>query len=410
MRAVAAVAAAMAAAMAATAGGGAGCSRAAGAAPQQVGAAPRPRPPSPPGLAAPAPAAPAAPTAPAAPAAPAAEGRRWLKGSTHVHAKPSGDSSTPIPAVIAWYEAHGYDFIALTDHNQVSELPDGASTFGDVAVRNPDKGLIVLAGIELTHNPAVCAPPPPLPDGKCRVHVNAIGVTARPEGKLEWADRKSSLRLDQYGRAVITARELGGLIQINHPQWHWGMNAGLLTELGRRGALLVEVANAQFTAWNDGGGAAAGTFPSVEALWDAALVAGVAMWGVGSDDAHSYDSRGVYPAGGAWISVYAQRSPRAILDAIAAGAFYASTGVALSFAGRRGDALVVEVDAEASAAAAGQGAPPAGAHRIVFIENGKRVEEVSGQRAQRSIPARGYVRAVVLREDGARAWVQPLRR
>jgi len=27
----------------------------------------------------------------------------WLKGSTHVHAKPSGDSSEPIDDVIKWY-------------------------------------------------------------------------------------------------------------------------------------------------------------------------------------------------------------------------------------------------------------------------------------------------------------------
>lgn len=383
----------------------AACS-AAGAGPPRAQAPPSttPRPSAPPS-AAPSSRPSAPPSAPPSPSAALglAAGKRWLKGSTHVHARPSGDSTTPIPDVIAWYEAHGYAFIALTDHNQVSELPEtvaaGGSTFGEPFVRNPDKGLIVLAGIELTHNPAACLPAPPLPEGKCRVHVNAIGVTARPEGKLEWAERKSSQRLDQYGRAVITARELGGLIQVNHPQWHWGMNAGLLTELGRRGARLVEVANAQFTAWNDGGGAAAMSFPSVEALWDAALVSGVTLWGVGSDDAHSYDGKGQYPAGGAWIMVQAERSPRAILEALAAGNFYASTGVVLAAAGRRGEALAVEVDGQSP-----------GAHRIVFIEDGKRVEEVPGPRAQRSIPARGYVRAVVLREDGARAWVQPLRR
>lgn len=335
---------------------------------------------------------------------------RWLKGSTHVHAKPSGDSTTPIPDVIAWYEGRGYDFIVLTDHNQVSELPGGASTFGDVAVRSvrapyegaaataEDRGLIVLAGIELTHNPEVCVPAPPLPEGRCRIHVNALGVTARPEGKLEWADRRSSQRLDLYSRALTTARELGGLAQLNHPQWHWGMSAGLLTELGRRGALLVEIANSQFTSWNDGGSAAAMTFPSVEAMWDVALADGVTMWGVGADDAHAYDGKGKYPAGGAWIMVDAPRQPRAILAAIAAGAFYASTGVVLERAGRQGDALVVEVAA----------ASP-GLHRIVFIENGRRVEEVAGPRAQRKLPARGFVRAVVLREDGARAWVQPAR-
>lgn len=355
---------------------------------------------------------------------------RWLKGSTHVHAKPSGDSTTPIPDVIAWYEAHGYDFIFLTDHNQVSELPGGASTFGDVAVSAPAQGLLVLSGIELTHNPATCIPPPPLPDGKCRVHVNVLGVTARPEGKLEWADRKSFRRIDLYGRALVTAKELGGVAQLNHPQWHWGMSAELLTELGRRGALLVEIANSQFTTWNDGSvgapqpiapsppatstgapapavkSAAAApptpsphSFPSIEKLWDAALAAGVTMWGVGSDDAHSYDGKGQYPAGGAWIMVHAPREPRALLAAITAGAFYASNGVVLERAGREGDSLVVEISPQSP-----------GGHRIAFIENGVRVEEVLAAKARRKLPARGTVRAVVTRDDGARAWVQPARR
>jgi hypothetical protein len=54
---------------------------------------------------------------------------RWLKGSTHVHAAPSGDSGTDVPSVIAWYEAHGYDFIVLTDHNRVTRI-DGAPRAG----------------------------------------------------------------------------------------------------------------------------------------------------------------------------------------------------------------------------------------------------------------------------------------
>jgi hypothetical protein len=342
----------------------------------------------------------ARPVAPViAPVAPAA-GARWLKGSTHVHAKPSGDSSTEIVDVIAWYQRRGYDFIALTDHNQVSELPGGA-TFGQIAVSAPadGRGLIVLAGIELTHNPATCIPAPPLPEGKCRVHVNGLGVTARPEGKLEWADRKSFQRIDLYSRALVTARELGGLVQLNHPQWHWGIGPGLLTELGKRGALFVEVANSQFTAWNDGGQVGTRRFPSIEALWDAALLAGVTMWGVASDDAHAYDGKGQYPAGGGWVVVYAERQPKAILAALAAGSFYSSTGVVLERAGRQGDELVVEVSAQS-----------AGGHRIAFLENGVRVVEQAGTRAARKLPAKGYVRAVVTREDGARAWVQPVRR
>lgn len=319
---------------------------------------------------------------------------RWLKGSTHVHARPSGDSSTSISEVIAWYQQRGYDFIVLTDHNLVSETAPENDSLGQVAVAAPPHGLIVLAGIELTHNPGSCVPAPPLPDGKCRIHVNALGVTARPRGKLEWAERRSVLRLDLYTRALVTARELGGLAQINHPQWHWGMTPELLIELARRGALLVEIANVQFASWNSG----ASSFLSTEALWDAVLAAGGTMWGIASDDAHSYDGTGKYPAGGAWVMVDAARDPRAIIAALAAGQFYSSTGVELARAGRDGEDLVVEV-----------ATPDRGGHRIAFIENGVTVETVQAAQARRRLPRRGTLRAVVWREDGARAWVQPAR-
>jgi hypothetical protein len=318
----------------------------------------------------------------------------WLRGNTHVHAKPSGDSAVPVPDVIAWYEQHGYDFIALTDHNRVSEV-GATTTRGRGWVSAPEKGLIVLAGIELTHNPGECRP---AGDGKCRIHVTGIGVTARPDAKLEWAERRSHERVDMYAAALMATRALGGpLVQINHPNWHWGMTPELLIDVARRGARLVEIANKQFEVWNAGDK----DHPSVEALWDAALASGVVLWGVASDDAHHYapDGSGKYPAGGAWIMVKARREPQAILDAIYAGNFYASTGVTLARAEVDADELVVEVAPGTS-----------NTHTITFIENGKVVATVNGPSGRRQVPRTGYVRAVVTRDDGKKAWVQPVRR
>jgi hypothetical protein len=328
---------------------------------------------------------------------PDAPPEEWLKGSTHVHAQPSGDSTTPIPEVIAWYEHHGYDFIVLTDHNRVSEVGAGTSTAGKGWVHAPPRGLIVLAGIELTYNPDECLAPPDL-DGKCRIHLNGIGVTKRPEGKLEWAERRSPYRLDMYARGLGVTRQLGGFAQLNHPQWHWGMTAELLTELARRGAKLVEIANVQFAEWNDGDDFNPGT----ELLWDAVLAAGVDLWGVATDDAHHYheDRTGKYPAGGGWVAVRAARDPAAILAALRAGRFYASTGVVLARAGAEGDELVVEVDV----------ASP-GEHAISFISDGRVVHAIQARSARATIPPGSYLRAVVRRlGDGAQAWVQPARR
>jgi hypothetical protein len=343
---------------------------------------------------------------------------QWLKGNTHVHAAPSGDSRTGVLEVIRWYREHAYDFIVLTDHNRVSQVNvdgietvaavahasavDGGvdaatvyySTEGDVAVY--DEGPIVLAGIELTYNPGACTAPDPEPEGKCRIHANLLGVTARPVGKVEWANRDSLLRLDSYQAAIDQAKLIGGLVQINHGQWWWGMTADLLVDLARRGVVLVEIANQQFNAWNAGDA----THPSMEALWDSALTSGVDLWGVASDDAHDYEAEGggKYPAGGGWIMVYAARDPDAILAAIAAGRFYSSTGVELARAEVVDGSLIVQVaDTDP------------GEHTITFIGDGQVLSESQGLAARQVLSAASYVRAVVTRDDGAKAWTQPIR-
>lgn len=339
----------------------------------------------------------AAPVAPAAPAG-------YLKGSTHVHSAHSGDCHTPVDEVVGWYVAHGYDFIVLTDHNRVSDYTGGAP-------------LVVLRGIELTHNPAKCEPPPPEVDGKCRIHVNGIGVSAAAaaplsigvEGRppaLEWKNGSSALRVDMYQAAFDKTRELGGIVQINHPTWHWGVDGALLAELARRGAVLVEIANTGFKTWNAGDEKHA----SAEAVWDDALGRGAIIWGVASDDAHDYDEMAderqaagarVYPPGGGWVMVRAAKSPDAIRAALERGDFYSSTGVTLE----RAQVLDGALDVAVAAASPGR-------HEIAFVGQGGAVlDRVEGRAAKYSLDRLqgGYVRAVVIRDDGARAWVQPVR-
>jgi hypothetical protein len=323
-----------------------------------------------------------------------AETEVWLRGSTHVHARASGDSSEPNTGVIAWYEQHHYDFIVLTDHNRVSELSPVGDTRGQIALRDPRAGVIVLSGIELTHNPIGCLPVGDR-SGNCRIHVNLLGPTARPLGRIEWAERRSHYRSDMYRAALAAQAALGGVAQINHPQWLWGMNPDLLVELAQRGVPLIEIANVAFSKWNAGDP----LHPSTESLWDAALGRGATLWGVASDDAHDYEGHGKYPPGGGWVMVRARREPRAILDALAAGRFYASTGVTLARAEVEGDELVVAVDPATG-----------GSYTIDFIENARRIESVHGRIARRRVPQSGYVRAVVTRSDGKRAWIQPARR
>ena len=98
--------------------------------------------------------------------------------------------------------------------------------------------------------------------------------------------------------------------------------------------------------------------------------------------------------------VRALRDPAAIKAALAAGQFYASNGVTLARVDAVNDELVIEVDP----------ASP-GDHVISFIVNGTQSQAVNARSARAVIPATGYIRAVVTRaQDGARAWVQPVRR
>ena len=92
------------------------------------------------------------------PRPPVAADEVWLKGSTHVHAKPSGDSIEPIADVIKWYEDHGYDFIVA--HRSQPGQRDRQDERHPRQGRGPraGAGLIVLAGAELTHNPNDCLP------------------------------------------------------------------------------------------------------------------------------------------------------------------------------------------------------------------------------------------------------------
>ncbi len=332
-----------------------------------------------------------APVPPIAPNGP----ELWLRGSTHVHARPSGDSRTPIRDVVHWYESHGYDFIVLTDHNRISQLDPWDDTAGTPSLRRPNApGLIVLAGVELTNNPGRCRPVGDV-SKRCRIHVNLIGATSRVHGKLtNWIVRDRVDRVSKYQGALDAAKKLGGIPQLDHPQWFWGMTPDLLLQLANRGFVLYELANVQFARWNAGDR----RHLSTEALWDAVLARGATLWAVASDDAHDYaPGNGRYPPGGGFVMVKARRDPQAIVDALRTGRFYASTGVLLSRAEVSHGQLVVEI------------APSEAADTIVFVENGRRIVE-HGRQARRPIPRTGYLRAVVERADGARAWTQPVRR
>ncbi len=124
---------------------------------------------------------------------------------------------------------------------------------------------------------------------------------------------------------------LGGVPQLNHPNFQGGAGLDELLALGSRGLALVEIANMAVDSNNDGGG----RHLSTEALWDAALTRGAHVFGTATDDTHHYadaaavERRGeiAYTGDRGFVVVRAAALESAIRAAIEAGDFYASTGV-----------------------------------------------------------------------------------
>ncbi len=311
----------------------------------------------------------------------------WLKGQLHAHTGRSADSATDPAEAAAWYAARGYDFVVFTDHNVVTETAS-------------PPGLIVLRGVELTQNLRTCDPPPD-PGERCLLHATALFVRPDPD-PIAFDPGEGRSRLDLYARAVDRGIALGGLVQLDHPNFHHGADASLIVALARRGVTLVEVENRAVDSGNDGDA----THPSTEAMWDAALARGARVFGTATDDAHHYgDADRVRARGGTaytgdrgFVMVRAERSPEAIRAAIATGDFYASRGLVLDRVDLGRDAIAI--DARRGSAAV----------TFELVADGRVVEVARGAVARWDLSRRieKVVRVRVRDETGSLALTQPV--
>lgn len=310
----------------------------------------------------------------------------WLKVQLHAHSSNSGDSQTPPEQVAAWYEAHNFDVVVLTDHNVITELEHP----GD---------MLVLPGVELTLNLRACDPPPE-PGLACLLHMNALLVEpAGVDARRVHLDTSATDRFTLYQGSLEKGSALGGLVMLNHPNFHFAADAVLLDRLAGEGLRFLEVANEA----SDSNNAPQGR-PSTEDLWDALLRKGHRIWGVATDDAHHYQdaervaARGeeVFVGDRGFVMVRAEKNPAAIRAALEAGDFYASNGLLLAELVRTSETLSLRVSGTEDAL-------------IRFVGRDGELARHTGLEASFDVgglPADGYVRAVIER-DGRRAWTQP---
>ena len=298
----------------------------------------------------------------------------FQKGNVHTHTTLSDGGSSP-EQTIAWYRSHGYQFLALTDHNKLS-LPARYASL-------QEPGFVLISGEEVTMT------------GKGRqVHVNALCTKSRIPGG-NFASAAAAL-----SNGIGLVRAQGGVALVNHPNFDWALSAMDVTDA--RDAALLEIASGHPYVHSAGDA----THPSHEGLWDIALTAGADFMGVGVDDEHHIDVSSDPPAtpGRAWISTFGEvTEASSICNALSLGHLYASTGVELRRIVVRDRSYGVE--------------PVQPFSTVVFVGQGgrelARQAPLAGQLATYTLRGdEGYVRARIELSDGRdgkRAWTPAVR-
>ena len=285
---------------------------------------------------------------------------RWWKGNLHTHSLWSdGDQ---FPEMIAdWYRQRDYNFVALTDHNVLSEgirwMP-----YNDIVQRSDDgileryrarfgnswvetrgepgtsefairlKPLDEFRNLVEARNQFIMIPAEEISDrseGK-PVHINATNVAEviSPAGGATVRET-----MQNNLRAILEHEKTHGrevLPHLNHPNFGYAVTAeDLAAVVSER---FFEVYNGH-PGVNQLGDA---THPSVEAIWD--LVNAIRrttlnvppMMGIATDDSHEYHGKPGSRPGRGWVMVRSRYlTPEHLIRAMKQGDFYASSGVTL---------------------------------------------------------------------------------
>jgi hypothetical protein len=287
-------------------------------------------------------------------------GLRWWKGNIHTHSLWSDGNDFP-EMIADWYKSHGYQFLALSDHNILSEgvrwmkhdeivkrggkdaLAKYVRRFGDKWVETrgtpgtPDHAVrlqpldrfrtlleepgrfLMIQGEEISDK-AEGVP----------VHLNATNLEKliEPVGGRTVAEAIDNNLRAAEEQARQTGREM--LVHLNHPNFGFAITAEDLASVLRE--RFVEVYNGHPSVYHLGNDERA----SVEQIWDIAntirvsQLAAPPLFGVATDDSHNYHSSAGATSGRGWIMVRAARlEPETLIKAIKAGDLYASSGVTL---------------------------------------------------------------------------------
>jgi hypothetical protein len=277
-------------------------------------------------------------------------GGQWLRGNLHTHTTRS-DGERPPQDVLDDYASRGYGFLMISDHDMLTS----AAEFGVWDAR----GMILIAGNEVTAG------------GPHMLHVDC--------------DRTVEPHVDRQ-KVIDDVLATRGFLVVNHPNWERRFDHCPLSDLEQwDGYAGLEIFNGTIGRL-DGS-------PYATNKWDILLGAGRRVWGFANDDSHTPDSDVELGWNVAYVT---ERSPAGVVEALATGRFYCSTGVTISNISVHGQRIRIE-------------AP--NARRIVALRNvGKRFAMVDDSVIEVEYPDRAkYVRFECWGEGETFAWTQPFR-
>jgi hypothetical protein len=293
----------------------------------------------------------------------------FFRGNLHTHSTVSDGALDPGEVCRRYGEA-GYDFLCLSDHfvgrygYPVTDTT-GHRTNRFTTILGAEMHTGQMNNGEIWHILAVGLPPDFAPSGQEDTTVRAGGETGP----------------DLAHRCA----EAGAFVAIAHPEWN-GMTTG--------DARMIEAADA-VEIYNHGCHVESDRGYGV-AVYDKLLSEGRRLTACATDDAHFHGPDHF----GGWVMVKAEANePTALVSALKAGEYYASTGPELRDFRIEDDKVVVECSPAENIIAIGANAASRVAHG-----NGLTRAELPLERFRKG----GWVRAAVHDAAGKRAWSNPI--
>lgn len=302
--------------------------------------------------------------------------QHWYRGNMHTHSLWSDGDDYP-EMIATWYRDHGYQFLVFTDHNtlhnrerwiDIEKNKGGMKAFEKLTQTFPAEWIqtretegrreVRLKEFDAVYERLAKAQEYILIQGEeisdsFNRHPVHMCVTNTSE-LLPPTGGDSIVDVMQRNiDAAVSRRERSGestLVHLNHPNFGYAVTAEHLMQVV--GENFFEVYNGHPTVHNSGDE----THASTERQWDIVNTWRLAklklpvMYGLATDDGHDYfqtePQTGAQPGRG-WVMVLTDTlTPDALVQALEAGRFYASSGVTLEEIQQTSNSLKVTVAAE----------------------------------------------------------------